>query len=199
MKQILIKILIVLLIAILPVLAIICSELIGEFLFKRSFGLEGNHAGIILFILLGLVSYLSFKYFGDRVGHATVWVSLSFFILVFIAFFFYQNTIKFTIKLSPFYLTMFLGLLAGYLISREGVSKIRTALILGVLPLIFSLGLSDLWAHKIEYGNWTGEVSSSEVIPFSFSDKTGNTIDQSTLRGKVVLFDFWFINCAIKH
>ena len=196
MKQILIKVLIVLLIAILPVLAIICAELIGQFLFKRSFGWEGNHADFILFLLLGLVSYISFKNFGDRVGKVTVWISLSFFILVFILFFLYQNTIKFTIKLSPFYLTMFLGLLMGYLVSREGARKMRIALILGVLPLIFSLGFSDLWNHRIEYGNWTGEVSNSEVIPFSFSDKTGNSIDQNLLQGKVVLFDFWFINCG---
>lgn len=196
MKHILTKTLIVLLVTILPVIAIICAELIGEFLFKRSFGWEGSHTEIFVFILLACVSYLSFKYFGDRIGNVTVWISLSFFILVFIVFFFYQNTVKFTIKLSPFYLTLFLGLLAGYMINREGENKIRITLILGVLPLIFSLGFTDLWTHKIEYGNWTGEVSSTEVIPFSFLDKTGNTVDQDVLHGKVVLFDFWFINCG---
>ena len=51
MKQILIKILIVLLIAILSLAAIICAELIGEFLFKRTFGWEGSHADFILFLL----------------------------------------------------------------------------------------------------------------------------------------------------
>lgn len=196
MKQILIKTLIVLLIAILPVIAIICAELIGEFLFKRSLGWEGSHGDFLLYLLLGLVSYVCFKYFGNRVGRVTVWISLSFFILVFIAFLFYQNTIKFTIKLSPFYLSMFLGLFAGYMISQAGAKKMKIALILGVFPLIFSLGFSDLWKHKIEYGNWTGEVSSSEVIPFSFADKLGNTHDQNSLKGKVVLLDFWFINCG---
>lgn len=196
MKQILIKILIVLLIAILSLAAIICAELIGEFLFKRTFGWEGSHADFILFLLLGLVSYVSFKNFGDRVGQVTVLISLSFFILLFIVFFLYQNTLKFTIKLSPFYITMFLGLLAGYLISQDGAKKMRMALVLGILPLIFSLGFSDLWGHKIEYGNWTGDVSSSEVIPFSFSDKKGNTVDQTSLQGKLVLLDFWFINCG---
>lgn len=186
----------VLLTLILPVVAIICTELIGEFLFKRSFGWEGNHTEFILFILLGIVSYFSFKLFKDRIGAVTIWIALTSFILIFIAFFLYQNTIKFTIKLAPFYGTMFLGLLAGYMLAVGSIKQRRMVFFLGIIPLVFSLGASDLWVHKIEYGNWTGNVTSSKVIPFSFSDKTGEIVNQDSLKGSVVLFDFWFINCG---
>jgi len=196
MKKIAIKVLFIIIISLLPVLAIICTELINEFDFKRAFGWEGSHSDFILFLLLALVSYLSFKYFSDRLGNVATWISLSFFILLFIAFFYYQNTVKFTIKLAPFYLTMFLGLTAGYFLNRGGYNKVRSLLILGVFPVVFSLGLSDLWTHRIEYGNWTGNVSNSELIPFSFEDKEGNSVDHKSLQGKIVLLDFWFINCG---
>lgn len=195
LKNILSWVLTVLLISILPVIAIVCSELIEEFLFKRSFGWEGSHGAFLLFLFLSAVSYISFKYLSQKVGQVTVWISLLFFILLFIGFFMYQNTVKFTIKLSPFYLTMFLALLAGYFVYRRGDYKVRTMVLFGLLPLVFSLGVSDLWTHRIEYGNWTGNVSNSDVIPFTFADKAGNAVDNVSLQGKIVLLDFWFINC----
>jgi peroxiredoxin len=59
-----------------------------------------------------------------------------------------------------------------------------------------SFGIYDLWVHKVEYGNYTGEVSDSKVIPFSLENKEGQIVNNEMLQGNIVLFDFWYISCG---
>jgi len=59
-----------------------------------------------------------------------------------------------------------------------------------------TFGVYDMWFHKIEYGSWTGEVTAQDLATFELLNKGGEVFDNESLKGKIVLFDFWFIGCG---
>ena len=69
-------------------------------------------------------------------------------------------------------------------------------MLLAIFPLFMTLGFYDLWFHRIEYGNWTGEVVEQKIAFFELQNKEGETINNDSLKGKIVLFDFWFLRCG---
>ena len=87
-------------------------------------------------------------------------------------------------------------MLSGYLYYKKSIQKLVLPLILGLFPLLMSFGIYDLWIHKIEYGNWTGEVKEQPVASFELLTKNGDVVSNETLGDKIVLFDFWFIGCG---
>jgi len=196
MKKNIVNFLIVLLIFFLPVLSIAISGFLEIKVIVELLGLPDSIGLILIFILIALVSYFSYSKFQNRLGFVGVTIPLSLFILILISLFLYQNTIKFTIKLAPFYLTIIMGLVSGYYISKREKGKFKVFIILAVFPVIMGLGLNDLWVHKIEYGNWTGEVQEQKAASFELLNKAGEVVNNETLKGKVVLFDFWFISCG---
>lgn len=195
MKKYLINFLIVLLIVILTILAIAVPEIIGEILFKRSLKISSDWTYPITFLLLFIVSALSYTQFKKRLGFIVVTISLLFIILAFMVLFLFQNTIKFTIKLSPYYITMFLAVISGYFYAVKNASKLKIPLFLLIFPLIMSMGINKLWVHKIEYGNFFGTVSNPKIVEFEMPDKAGELVTNETLEGNYVLFDYWFIGC----
>ncbi len=196
MKRALEKIGVFILISVFPLLASMIIGMIDNYLIQGALGWGDGHDYFLFFVFLAIMSYVSFKYFSKTIGQVSTWIALSIFLLAFLVMTLYQNTIKFTIKLLPFYLSVFFGLYAGFLLARGSANKVRALAITGILPLIFSLGVSEMWVHRIEYGTWSGDVAKPKSIPFAFYDKQGNAVDNNSLQGKVVLFDFWFINCG---
>ena len=65
-----------------------------------------------------------------------------------------------------------------------------------MFPFFMSLGINDLWTHKMEYGNWSGPIAEQKIAPFELINKVGEIVDNESLKGKVVLLDFWFIGCG---
>jgi peroxiredoxin len=195
MKKDLINSLISLLIFVLPVIAIIISDLLTTKFLVGQFGLPESIGLILSFILVTLASYLSYTKFQNRLGFRGVTIPLSLFIALVIVLFLYLNTIKYTIKLSPFYLTIIMGLISGYYIAFKEHTKFKIPLILAVFPLLMSFGINDLWVQRIEYGNWTGTVAEEQVPAFELTNKAGEVVNNESLKGKIILLDFWFIGC----
>ena len=59
--------------------------------------------------------------------------------------------------------------------------------LLAVFPLVLGLGLYNPWAHRFDYGRWSGEVPPSSAPAFEFHDPDGNLVNNASLAGKVVL------------
>lgn len=195
MKKYLINSLIILLILILPILVVATSEMIQEFLVKRLLNVSSDWTFPMTFIFLFIVSAFSYTKFIKRVGFIGVTIPLILFILIFILLFLYLNTFKFTIKLSPVYITMLLAIIAGYYYSVKSNLKLKIPLLLLIFPLAMSMGLNELWVHKIEYGNFYGNVKNPKIVAFEMTNKAGELVSNETLKGNYVLFDYWFIGC----
>ncbi len=105
-------------------------------------------------------------------------------------------SIKFFYKILPLVLSAVLGFLSGvFWLYAQPKSRFIAPAVLFVFPLALLLNLYSLWVHKIEFGNFYGEVEKVETIPFAFKNKEGQVLTNETEKGKVVLFDFWFIGC----
>ena len=151
---------------------------------------------ITVFVLLSGLTWFSLTKLSSRLhfwGVMTVIVVGVLFALVPKAMF---STIKYSYKVWPFYLSVMFGVMAGlYFFKGSGSSNMKPTY-LALFPLLMALGPYDLWIHKIEYGNFFGKVAVKEVIPFEFTNKAGEIVNNESLKGSYVLFDYWFIACG---
>jgi thiol-disulfide isomerase/thioredoxin len=196
MKKYLINGALILVIFLLPIVALAVSNIIEEFVFRRALNISSDWGLLLSYVIIFGVSALSYSVFLKRLGFAGVTIPLVLFYVIFIVFFFYINTVKFTIKLAPLYLTMFLGIAGGYYFVKSKTKRFRYPSLLLIFPLIMSMGLNELWVHKIEYGNFYGSVTDQKIIQFEMTDKEGALISNESLKDNYVLLDFWFISCA---
>ncbi len=147
------------------------------------------------FLFISGFTYLCLSIFKKRLGTVGVLSSIGLFIVFVIIMLGLDASIKFTIKQSPSYITWFLAMAAGYFFYIQQ-RKIKLPAVLFVFPLLMAFGLNDLWVHKIEYGNFYGEVKNQIEIPFELTNKADEIVNNESLKGKIVLLDFWFINCG---
>ncbi|MFY0653960.1 MAG: TlpA family protein disulfide reductase [Cyclobacteriaceae bacterium] len=194
MKKYLINSLIVLLMFILYVFLNTFLSIFYGVVLEDRLGFPTGSDILPIFLLTFLLCYLYLLLFHKRISSKGVLISFCIIVLAWIVLTSMGTTIKYPIKKIPEYLTLILGTLAGYLYFER--KKFKTLLLLAVFPMIMCLGPNDLWRHRIEYGNWTGEVSEQKIIPFEFTNKEGELVNNQTLNGKIVLFDFWFISCG---
>ncbi|UCE70291.1 MAG: TlpA family protein disulfide reductase [Flavobacteriaceae bacterium] len=192
MKNILIRALTVLLLFIITVVGMFFAFVIGEGAWDLPKGL-----GLILaFLLLSGLTAISLLKFKNQIGLYGVLIPIILGVLLIILPKAYFSTFKFSVKVAPFYISIFLGVLSGYLYDKKEVRKLTLPLIFSLFPLLMSFGAYDLWIHRIEYGNWTGEINEQKVEPFELIAKNGDLVTNETLADKIVLFDFWFIGCG---
>ncbi len=163
--------------------------------FSENLGIEKGTGFIISFLVAFGISWLALLAFKRRIGFSGVMVTFGVVILALMILNGYNTTIKFTIKILPFYITWLFGLLAGYYYYIGKWQKILVLIALTLFPVVMAAGVNDLWLHKIEYGNWTGNVEAKEVPLFEFLDKEESVVSNNSLKGKVVLLDFWFVRC----
>jgi thiol-disulfide isomerase/thioredoxin len=192
MKKVIGNILIILLLFIFTVVGLFFAILIGEGAWDLPKGLGTLLAFLLLF---GLTSF-GLQKFKNQIGLYGVLIPILLGVLVVILPKAYFSTLKFSIKVSPFYISILLGILSGYLYYTKEIRKLKFPLVLSLFPLLMSFGIYDLWTHKIEYGNWTGEVTAQTVAPFELLTKNGDLVTNESLGEKIVLFDFWFISCG---
>jgi cytochrome oxidase Cu insertion factor (SCO1/SenC/PrrC family) len=104
-----------------------------------------------------------------------------------------MSSIDFTLTTIPFFISSLLAVTVGYIWYKRQTFKWSIAL--GLIPLAFTLGLAGQWSYYITYGEGSGEVEAIAAPQFSMLDKKGNLINNESLKGKVVVMDFWFVNC----
>lgn len=192
MKNTLIKVLIILLLFIITVAGILLAIVIGDGAWDLPKGLGLILAFLLLFGLTS-VSLLKFK---NQIGLYGVLIPIIIGVLLLILPKAFNSTLKFSLKVSPFYISILLGILSGYLYYIKAIRKLALPLLLSIFPLLMSFGVYDLWIHKIEYGNWTGEINEQKVAPFELLAKNGDLVTNETLADRIVLLDFWFISCG---
>lgn len=159
-------------------------------------GMPKGLSSLTIFISFFLLSSSGLSLFKKRLGYWGIYAPiLTAFLFLFLPKAL-NSTIFFTLKLIPFHLSAVLGLLVGYIFYTAGKKKYQSSAMISIFPVLMTLGVNDLWVHKIEYGTFTGEIDSNNIIPFEMTDKDGQIITHESLRGKVVLLDFWFISCG---
>ena len=196
MTKYLFKSLIILLVFILPFIASGLSSLITKHILVDTFGLTDGSRLIFDFLLMFFVVLLSLKLFDKHIGINAVLITVGISLIVLFILNASGKTIKFSVKIAPLYISRILGLVAAFHYFIRKQNKLKIPLLLFIFPLILSMGINDLWVHKIEYGNWTGEVQAQQVANFELQNKEGAVVNNQTLKGKIVLFDFWYINCG---
>ena len=153
----------------------------------KSFGL------IIAFVLLLAVTLFSLYRFGKRLGKSpilwTIGIALGLMVVGNVA----TSSLNATFKYMPLYFTWGLSLYTGYHFSK--LKKPLVPVIIALFPLVFGLGFYDQWAYRFDYGTWSGEVAGEPGQNFRFLTKEGYWVSHESLRGKIVLLDFWFASC----
>ena len=159
----------------------------SEIIFSKGVGV------FVIFLLISFSSYVLYKVFSNKIN--PIFLSMS--MLIGTSYSVLPKALaasaKFSIKIAPYYLILIFAVFFGYLYFKR--KKNKYLLITALIPLVFSLGIYDLWVHKIEYGNWTGETKETSIANFSFINQNKNKVTNESLYGKTVLLDFWFINC----
>lgn len=89
------------------------------------------------------------------------------------------------------------GIFLGY-ITASVTRPIRLGLNIGLV--ISALWLStqgyNLWMHKLHFDSYSGSIN--EKLPnFSLRDEEGSCVDAASLRGKLVILDFWNTGCGV--
>ena len=196
MKKYLINSLIVLLILVLTFVGNGLSDILFGIFFEDRLGFSTGSGILLDFLIVLSLTFLFLTLFHKRIGVRGVIVSLSISLLILAVLISSGASIKYTIKIFPQYIAWILGLLSGYTLFKRDQNKIKHLLLLSLFPIIMSLGINSLWYHRIEYGNWTGETEEQKIANFELLNKAGEIINNDSLKGKIVLFDFWFISCG---
>ena len=195
MKKTLIKVLIVIAIIVLTALVYIGSNLLSLFVLIENLNLPDGVSFIVDFALLGALTYFCLKFFNKQLTAPGVLISIGIFLVFIIITERLNTSVKYILKLSPAYITWVLSMAAGYFFYIKQ-RNFKIPALLFIFPLLMAFGLNDLWVHKIEYGNFYGEVKNQVEVPFELTNKAGEIVDNESLKGKIVLLDFWFINCG---
>jgi thiol-disulfide isomerase/thioredoxin len=195
MKRNIINGLLFVLIMLLTAILISASNFVVNFYLIQKLGLPEGINFIFDFLIVSAITYVGLLTLSKRLGNKLVLSAVGAVLVVAIVLLGMGATIKFTIKLLPTYITWVSAMAAGYFFFVNQ-RNFKMPAILIVFPLLMAFGINDLWVHKIEYGNFYGEVESQVEISFNFTNKAGEIVNNESLKGKIVLFDFWYINCG---
>jgi thiol-disulfide isomerase/thioredoxin len=195
MKRNIINGLLFVLIMLLTAILISASNFVVNFYLIQKLGLPEGINFIFDFLIVSAITYVGLLTLSKRLGNKLVLSAVGAVLVVAIVLLGMGATIKFTIKLLPTYITWVSAMAAGYFFFVNQ-RNFKMPAILIAFPLLMAFGINDLWVHKIEYGNFYGEVEDQVEISFNFTNKAGEIVNNESLKGKIVLFDFWYINCG---
>ncbi len=104
-----------------------------------------------------------------------------------------SSSINFTLNAIPFFISFLLAITGGFIYHKRRALKFP--IILGVIPLLLTIGFDAIWYNNIAYGSPSGELEFTKAPAFSLIDKNNRVINNGSIVGKVVILDFWFIGC----
>lgn len=64
------------------------------------------------------------------------------------------------------------------------------------IAYILSTNGYQLWVHKLNFGTFTGHITSIQKQEYSFQTPQGDIINLSNLKGKPIILDFWNSRCG---
>lgn len=80
-------------------------------------------------------------------------------------------------------------------------SRLYLKIILGSVLIAFSIWMAvsgyTFWLHKVNFGSFSGFIHEKKSFPIEGVDQSGNHIDDSTLRDKIIVIDFWNTHCGV--
>ena len=189
------KILLSAVIFILSTVITIFTVLVRDGLIVDSMGLPKG-LGLLLAFGLFFVWYIAcVSLFRNKLGIQTITTIILIPPLVILGMKALSSSFKYFLKQTPYYLAVIFGFMAAYAYSVKFPKKLTIPLALGIFPLLMSLGIYDLWVHRIEYGTFTGNIKQEHVPAFELHSKDGTLVSNESLKGKLVVLDFWYIGC----
>jgi thiol-disulfide isomerase/thioredoxin len=105
-------------------------------------------------------------------------------------------SLRFSYKMLPSTFSYILGVYSALLYNH--FSDIRRLVYPGILllvPLVFNFNFYDLWVHKVEYGSYSGIAPGNKMVRFTLTTEDGTIVNNQSIKGKIILLDFWFIGC----
>ena len=177
-------------------LVFLVSELAIAFSIIISIGLVGlpedfNH--LTIFISIGLITFYALSKTKNLINSKGVVYTI---IIAWFVLFLpksLNSSLNFTLTAIPFFISFLMAMAGGYTYYKKRSFKLP--ILMGLFPLILTLGLSSIWNNNIIYGSASGEVQNIKVPDFSIIDNSGSVINNESIHGKIVLMDFWFISC----
>lgn len=150
---------------------------------------------LVGYVLLFLTTSLYLRKLGHRLGVTAILViSLATICAVSLQV---SPSLRYLLKISPSIISLILGVGSAYFLNQYDDRRrhiLPAACFL--FPLLLNFNVYALWVHKVEFGSFSGQVSEQQKIAFELPDKDNVVINNKTLEGKVVLFDFWYIGCG---
>lgn len=104
------------------------------------------------------------------------------------------NSTLFTL---PDFICHLLGVLIGYVVFKaKGIFRWTIPIVILSLVLFTALKGYEYWLNVINFGSYNGHIRASIPTPITGSDDNGQYLNVSSMKGKVVVLDFWFTRCG---
>jgi len=155
---------------------------------------------ITLFSFIGyfFLTLFFFKVFSKKLS------AISIVAIIFVTMFPLQLYTIFTFFMGDFYalpivITYCLSVISAYFYYKSKPPKNVILLFLSSCFVVFMFFQGwDHWIHRINYGNFTGEIQAYNLpTKFEAFDEPKNIITDENFRNKIVLLDFWTTTCGI--
>ncbi len=102
-----------------------------------------------------------------------------------------------SVSLPDFFLRVFGIALAIGIFLTERRGRLALAGVAVVLLGATYFWAIDVWFHKLNFGSYTTNVSYRPASPFEAVGENGSIIQESALRGKITVLDFWNTRCGV--
>lgn len=100
-----------------------------------------------------------------------------------------------TLSSIPDFIMHLMGIVFAYFACKFSWTK-KLLFIVGLIICLFMYFKGyDLWHNKLYFDNFTGKTKRYN-INFEAKDQKGNTINLKQLKGKIVVLEFWNLNCG---
>lgn len=149
---------------------------------------------LIGFILYAMAWAFFFRAYKEEISIMTIFLvpMLSAMIMFIVVL---NPSFKLFFILAPMIISLFLGIVAGFLFSFiSGKWKFILPAILLLFPLALNYNIYEKWDNKIRYGIYEKNVSDKKIANFELLDEYGKVFGNDFIENKIVLFTFWVQN-----
>lgn len=146
---------------------------------------------LIGFILYAMAWAFFFRAYKEEVTHMTIFlVPMLSAMIMFVVIL--NPSFKLFFILAPMIISLFLGIVAGFLISSlSGKWRFILPVLLLFFPLALNYNIYEKWDNKIRFGIYEKNISEKKIANFELLDEQGKVFGNSFIENKIVLFNFW--------